>query len=545
MYLTEIKTKTSTGKISHRCYLLRESYYEKGKVKNRTIANLTHCSPVERDAIRLALKHKCNLSELGTLKDSVDLEQGKSIGAVWLVYEVARRLGIEKTLGSDRMGKLALWQVIARVIDQGSRLSAVRLAQENAACDILGIREGFNENHLYKNLSWLSDNQKKLEKRLFKKQTKHKKPELFLYDVTSSYFEGTNNKLSDWGYNRDKKKGTKQVVIGLLCDETGDPVSIEVFKGNTSDFTTFGSQIKKAGEEFACERVTFVGDRGMIKSKQISELKKAEFNYITAISKPQIEAFLRKDVFQLDLFDEDICEIEHEKSRYILRRNPLRTKEIEWARKEKKASAETLLLKKNQYLAEHQRARVSTALKEVRKKIECLNISDWLIVESDGRSLKVEVNTEALNEVSRLDGCYVITSDLPKDVDAKTIHDRYKSLSNVEHAFRTCKTAMLELRPWFVQSEQSTRGHAFVVMLAYKIVRYLENVWKDFNYSVPESIKLLSTLCSIEMKIKDQKKVNTIPKPREIISQLLSAANVRLPTVLPLLETNIVSRKIS
>ena len=182
MYLTEIKTKTSTGKISHRCYLLRESYYENKKVKTRTIANLTHCSPAEREAIRIALKHKGNLTELGTLTDSVDFEQGKSIGAVWLVYEVAKRLGIEKALGSDRMGKLALWQVIARVIDQGSRLSAVRLAQENAACDVLGILEGFNEDHLYKNLSWLSDNQKKLQKqfmivtRVYRMLSTHSEP---------------------------------------------------------------------------------------------------------------------------------------------------------------------------------------------------------------------------------------------------------------------------------------------------------------------------------------------------------------------------------
>ena len=152
MYITEIKTKTKKGKISHLCTLLRESYREEGKVKNRTIANLTHCTDAEKTAIKLALKYKDDLTVLGSLKNSVELEQGKSVGAVWLIYEVARRLGIEKALGTTREGKLALWQVIARVIYQGSRLSAVRLAQVHDACDILGISEGFTEDHLYKNI---------------------------------------------------------------------------------------------------------------------------------------------------------------------------------------------------------------------------------------------------------------------------------------------------------------------------------------------------------------------------------------------------------
>lgn len=245
MYITDVLTKTKKGKISHRCILLRESYWEDKKVKNRTIANLTYCNPKEVAAMRLALQHKDDLSVLTSasvnLKDDIELKQGMSVGAVWLVYEIARRLGIEKALGTERTGKLALWQVVARVIDQGSRLSAVRLAQVHAACDILAIRLGFNEDHLYENLAWIADNQKHIEKRVFKIRRKGTKPELFLYDVTSSYFEGVHNELADWGYNRDGKSGKKQVVIGLLCDEEGDPVSVEVFTGNTRDYNTFGS----------------------------------------------------------------------------------------------------------------------------------------------------------------------------------------------------------------------------------------------------------------------------------------------------------------
>jgi len=214
MYITEVATKTKKGKLSHLCILLRESYRQNGRVKNRTIANLTHCDLGEVAAIRLALKHKDDLTVLRSVED-VELEQGMSVGAAWLVYDVARRIGIEKVLGQGREGKLALWQVMARVIGQGSRLSAVRLAQVHAACDILGMRQGFNEEHLYDNLAWLAQNQKEIERRLFAERRKGKKPDLFLYDVTSSYFEGEHNELADWGYNRDKKRGKKQVVVGV------------------------------------------------------------------------------------------------------------------------------------------------------------------------------------------------------------------------------------------------------------------------------------------------------------------------------------------
>lgn len=476
MYITDVLTKTKKGKISHRCILLRESYWENGKVKNRTIANLTHCNPKEVAAIRFGLKHKDDLSVLslasGNLKDKIEIEQGMSVGAMWLVYEIARRLGIEKALGTKRAGKLALWQVAARVMEQGSRLSAVRLAQTHAVCDILAIRQKFNEDHLYENLAWLAGNQKQIEKLIFKARRKGTKPELFLYDVTSSYFEGVHNELADWGYNRDRKSGKKQVIIGLLCDEEGEPVSVEVFTGNTRDYDTFGSQVKKAAKEFGCERVTFVGDRGMIKSKQIAELKD-EFYYITAITKPQVEKLLKTGIFQIELFDKEVCEVTYEGERYILRRNEYRAQEIAQNRQEKKRVIERLCLKKNAYLSAHKRARIKTAMKEVADKIERLKISRWLKVEENGRTLQVKKDIDALAEEARLDGCYVIKSDLPEEVDKQIIHDRYKELAKVEQAFRTCKTAMLEMRPWHVWTEKSTRGHAFVVMLAYLITRYL------------------------------------------------------------------------
>ena len=542
MYITEVATKTKKGKLSHLCILLRESYRQNGRVKNRTIANLTHCDLGEVAAIRLALKHKDDLTVLRSVED-VELEQGMSVGAAWLVYDVAWQIGIEKVLGQGREGKLALWQVMARVIGQGSRLSAVRLAQVHAACDILGMRQGFNEEHLYDNLAWLAQNQKEIERRLFAERRKGKKPDLFLYDVTSSYFEGEHNELADWGYNRDKKRGKKQVVVGLLCDEGGVPVSIEVFRGNTRDFDTLGKQVKKSVEEFGCERVTFVGDRGMIKSGQIDELKRAGFHYITAITKPQIERLLREGVFQMGLFDEDVFEVEDDGTRYILRRNPQRAEEMACTRKGKKEAIERWCRWENVRLAEHPRAKVETGLREGGKRIERLRISGWLKVEAEGRKLELKEDESALREEAMLDGCYVIKSDLPKEVDKQVIHDRYKDLTEVEQAFRTCKTAMLEIRPWYVQTEESTRGHALVVMLAYLITRYLQQAWSHLNLTVNEGLNQLALLCSTKMVIKDQSSCHRIPDPSDISAKLLDAANVHLPRALPYLGAYVVSRK--
>jgi hypothetical protein len=324
---------------SYRRVLLRESYREEGEVKKRTIANLSPCSEKEIKAIGLALQHKEHLSEVGTIDGTLALRQGPSVGAVWLVYQMACRLGIAGALGRSREGKLALWQVIARVIDQGSRLSAVRFAANHAACDVLDL-EAFHEEHLYANLDWLDENQQAIEKKLYRKRHGGHQVELFLYDVTSSYLEGAQNELAAFGYNRDGKRGKQQIVIGLLCDPSGMPLSIEVFAGNTQDTQTFGRQVAKVAARFGGGVVTFVGDRGMIKGPQIEQLQADnahEFHYITAITKPQIEKLLREKKIQMGLFDQELGEVQlPEGLRLVLRRNPVRADEMKRSRQSKR-----------------------------------------------------------------------------------------------------------------------------------------------------------------------------------------------------------------
>src|ERR1017187_8372057 len=500
MHLVINKSQQKGSKKIYQSVLLRTSYRENGKVKKKTIANLSGCTAEEIEAIKLALKHKDDLNALFSARQAITLKEGLSVGAVWVVYEMAKELKVLSALGDGDEGKLALWQVIARVIDQGSRLSAVRLAQSHAACDVLGIKSSFNEDALYKNLGWLSDNQEAIEDKLFKSRYGSAgTPEIFLYDVTSSYLEGEQNYFGEYGYNRDGKRSKKQIVIGLLCDGAGEPISIEVFRGNTQDVKTFASQIKKSAERFGCNRVTFVGDRGMIKSSQIEALPEG-FNYITAITKPQIEKLIKSGLIQIGMFEDQLCETQQDGVRYILRRNPVRAEEIDKGRKSKVGAITKLTDKKNLYLDGHKKADPGKALKAVAAKIKRLKAEGWLTAEVQGRLITLTTDEQRLNQEMLLDGCYVIKTDLPKDAaNSQMVHDRYKDLANVEHAFRTCKTGLLEVRPLYVRKEESTRGHVLVVMLAYIIIMKLSQAWARFDLTVEEGLNQLSTLCCTDV----------------------------------------------
>lgn len=510
--------------------LLRESYREDGKVKKRTIANISNCSDESVAILQFALRNSDKLPEVISDQAELDISHGKSVGAVLVAAEIASRTSLTQSLGSGRQPDLALWQIIARLIDQGSRLSAVRLHQTHALAEAIGLEKGFCEDDLYKNLAWLADNQAEIEDRLFKARHAEEKVDLFLYDVTSSYLEGTHNELGNYGYNRDGKKGKMQIVIGLLCDQKGDPVSVQVFSGNTSDVTTFSDQIKKVADRFGCKRITFVGDRGMIKSGQKEELTESGFSYITALTRNQIETLEKNGVIQLGLFDEKLCEVEKDNLRYILRRNPCRADDIAVTRSSKEAKIKTLIQKKNEYLTEHPKAKVETALREINAKIEKLNCK-WLNIATEDQKITLFIDTDILTEISRLDGCYVITTNLPADaVTTQQAHAYYKDLSKVERAFRESKTGHLELRPIHVRKEKSTRGHVFVVMLAYLLRRQLERAWEKVDVTMEEGLNCLATLSSVDMCLAGEIKIEQIPKPQGLCEKLLDALKFTLPT---------------
>jgi hypothetical protein len=546
MYLDRCKVRIR-GKLYTRI-LLRQSYRHEGKVKHRTLANLSKASAQEIKAIELALKHKHDLSNLTAelspaatpargvkppASAQVVLRQGLSIGAVAVLEGLARELGITRALGTARQGRLALWQVIARAVDQGSRLSAVRLASGHACCDLLGL-EAFNEDDLYANLAWLSEHQRRIEMRLFEALHPGEKPALFLYDVTSSYLEGSQNELGAFGYNRDGKRGKMQVVLGLLCNQGGTPLSIEVFAGNLADPKTVASQIKKVVTQFGGGEVTFVGDRGMLKGAQIEQMAQAGFHYITAITKPQIEVLLKAGVFQMERFDESLAEVMEGTVRYVGRRNPKRAAEIEATRADKLLRLEQKVKDGNDYLNAHPRASLQTRLKALSKAVEKLKLQSWVGVKSgQTRLLALEIDQPARDEEAKLDGCYVLKTDLKAEQASKeVVHERYKDLALVEQAFRTSKTVQLEMRPIHVRRAVSTRGHALVVMLAYRLVRELAQRWREVDLTVAEGLQKLSSLCAIEVVVGGQNACLQLPEPSAEVARLIELARVRLPKIL-------------
>jgi len=519
--------------------LLRESYRERGatrsRVKHRTLLNLTHCDPSEVAAIEWALKHKHLLPTewTGVGFDGLALVQGPSVGAVWLLYQVAARVGLVKALGSSPEGLRTLWQVFARCIDQGSRLSAVRLAGEHAACAVLGL-EPFDEEALYRDLDWLDGRQASMEVALYRRRRGSKPSRLFLYDVTSTYLEGRCNAYGAFGYNRDRKRGKLQIVLGLLTDADGFPVSVEVFQGNTQDPKTVSSQIRKLVKRFDAQDVTLVGDRGMLKSLQLEELAGEGFHYLTAITKPQIDTLLARGVLQMELFEERLGEIESDGVRYLVRRNPQRATELQAQRDDKYRCVVARAQARTAYLAEHPKARGETAHKEVAGYAQTLRIDAWARVEIQGRTVSVQRDETVVADLARLDGCYVLKSDVAaSDACAEVLHARYKDLGLVEQAFRTCKTAHLELRPVYVRTPAHTRAHAFIVMLAYLLRCTLARAWTTLDLTVEEGLRQLTTLCATEVRLPDGKTCLTVPTPRDSLAALFDAAGVTPPTALP------------
>jgi hypothetical protein len=363
--------------------------------------------------------------------------------------------------------------------------------------------------------------------------------------VTSSYLEGACNELAAFGYNRDGKKGKRQVVIGLLCDGVGRPLSIEVFAGNTQDAATLASQVRKVAQRFGGGEVTFVGDRGMIKGKQVEDLAEHGFHYITAITKPQIESLLKAGVLQMELFDQELAEVLSDAGpRYVLRRNPVRAAETRASRQDKLKVVQAEADRQNVYLAEHSRARVEVAMVKVSRRCEKLRIGPWVQPAVCGRVIALQIDQPALAEEEKLDGCYVLKTDVSVALaDAQTVHGRYKDLALVEWAFRTSKTVELEMRPIHVRLAGRTRGHALVVMLAYRIAQELAARWRDIDATVQEGLDELTTLCATELLVNGRPRCNCIPQPRESLRRLLAAAAVRLPEALPCKAVRVATRR--
>lgn len=517
------------GKL-YTCYLLTESYRDtNGIPRNKTILNVTSWGKEKVLTVKKLLRGE----SLATINE-IATSSGKAIGALHVFNKLAEELGIQHaikaTKGTTLLSKIMLL-IIGRILTQGSRLHLLEWGKTEEIETILGLNPTeLTTDKLYETLDWLSDHQEEIEQKLFQQRTAKtgKTPRIYLYDVTSSYLEGEQNELANYGYNRDKKRGKQQIVIGLLTDEEGYPLAIRVFNGNTTDTKTVQEQITTLAQKFNVKEIILIGDKGMIKTAQTKDLNKQKYHYITSITKAQIQTLIKKDLLQLSLFDEELGEITDNEKRYIYRRNPIRAEELQKGREQREAKIATYITKKNNYLKEHPKAKTATAEKNIQTKIKQYKCP-WVTTTTTDRTITMTINTEKKKEEAVLDGCFVIKTDcLDKDLSTQTIHDRYKDLKHVEAAFRTIKTGFLEIRPIFVRKESRTRGHVFVTMLAYLLMHEFTRRTKDIPGTVAYKVDKLDKIQTVFITVANQT-IKRVPTQERETQQLLKACELSLP----------------
>lgn len=528
MYVAVVPNRSSPPAI-----LLRESYREHGKVKTRTLANLSHWEPPRIEALRRALH-----GDFDHL--AADPTSGPVFGLLFALKQIADQTGLSAALGKSRRGRLALFLVLARVAHQGSRLSAVRWARDQAVAEVLGLG-AFDEEDLYAALDDLCARQPKIELALYRHYLKRHgaPPRLFLYDVTSTYLEGQHNELADYGYNRDGKRGKRQIILGLLADPEGEPLAVRVFAGNTADPSTLAEQIRVVKEQFGVEELVLVGDRGMVKSTGREALHEVGLRYISALTDPQIRRLLGEGRLQMGLFEERVCEVEAEGVRYVLRRNPQEAARAQHRLEDKLGKLGRKLEERNQRVAASGRCRPETGLRSLELWVARHKLSGLVRLRLEGRRLVLEPNQAAIERALALAGCYVVVSDVPPaQMTAQQVHDSYLRLQKVERDFRQMKTGLLEVRPVFVRKESRTRGHVFSCLLALKLSRELERrlgaafgtTEEDpHGVTLPDALAALSRLCLLHYPLNETTTLTRLPRPDERQRQILAALAVKLP----------------
>lgn len=499
MHIESVKNRSSPP-----CILLRESYREGGKVKKRTLANLTDWPPEIIAAFSEMLKkHRKGATPMG----SADFKIIRSLphGHVQAVLDMVKRLKFDKLLLSRPCPnrELALAMIVSRILQPSSKLATTRCLNEATATSTLagelGLATPVHENDLYGAMDWLLSRQEAIENTLAKRHLDE--GSLVLYDLSSSYFEGKTCPLAKRGYSRDGKRGSLQIVYGLLCDPRGCPVAIEVFEGNTADPGTLGSQVEKLRERFNLKRVVLVGDRGMITQKRIDEeLRDLEgLDWISALRSSQIASLVNKGSIQLELFDEqNLAEIQSPDfpdERLVVCRNPALM-----VRRRKKRESLLQATEAELELVAAAVRRPKRALKgkdkiglRVGKILNARKMAKHFILKIGEKSFTWQRDEASIEDEALLDGIYVVRSSLDENagVGSSDLVEHYKSLSSVENAFRSIKTVDLRVRPIHHRDADRVRAHIFICMLAYYVEWHMRQALKPllFDEDDPEAAR--------------------------------------------------------
>src|SRR5271166_6551085 len=476
MYVETVPNRGSPPAI-----LLRESYRDGKSIRKRTLLNLSNWPAEHIEGLRGVLKGGVVIP---AGQEALAVERSLPHGHVAAVLGTARAIGLDRLLGPknsrepNRPRDLVLAMIVSRIIAPTSKLATAKALDPATAASSLGVELSLgevDEDELYAALDWLHERQGAIETALAKRHLKG--GTLVLYDVSSSYVEGRCCPLAKRGYNRDGKKGKAQIVYGLLCAADGCPVAIEVFEGNTADPVTLVDQVAKLKRRFAIDHVVLVGDRGMITQARIDEdLRPAGLDWITALRAPALKELVGGGHLQMSLFDErDMAAItspDFPGERLIVCRNPDLARERARKREDLIAATERDLAKIAAAVARQRRplrgaAEIGIAVGAVLDKHKMGKHFDVTI--ADGRFAYARKSEQIAREAA-LDGLYAVRTSLPEETlaDAAAV-TAYKSLSQVERAFRCLKTVDLHVRPIYHWLEDRVRAHVFLCMLAYYV----------------------------------------------------------------------------
>ena len=473
MYIESVPNRDSPPAV-----LLRESYRQNGKVRKRTLANLSHWPQDLVEGLRTLLRGGTAVPHA---QDALSILRTRPHGHVAAVLGALRLCGLERVLAAkrSRLRDLAVALIAARILRPCSKLATSRGLNADTLADTLGEELGVgdaDEDELYGAMDWLVERQQGIEQRLAKKHLAE--GALVLYDLTSSYFEGRCCPLAKHGYSRDGKRGKLQIVFGLLCDRRGCPVAVEVFEGNRADPSTVSRQVEKLRQHFSLSRVVMVADRGMLTSARIrQDLEPAGLDWVSALRSSDIQDLVQRQVLQPSLFDQrDLAEIRCEEKfpgeRLVVCRNPLLAQERARKRGALLQATEAALEKVRLATLRDKRplkGEKAIALR-VAKVIGKYKMAKHFLCHITQDSFSYSRHTHRIDREKALDGFYVIRTNVPAHtLSPEQTVGVYKSLSQVERAFRSYKTVDLKVRPIYHHLAPRVRAHVFLCMLAYYV----------------------------------------------------------------------------
>ena len=418
-------------------------------------------------------------------KENFKITASREYGASFACVELIKALGLHKAIfsrPSEDWVRACIAMIAGRLVYAGSKLSLSNCSSYSSLWEICGIDGDIDVNtHCYAAMDKLFDRQGTIQKNLAKKHLQN--GTVVLYDITSSYVEGEyeGSKLTDFGYNRDRKRGHEQIVISLLCAKDGCPVAVDVLRGNTKDEATVLDKIEELKKSYGIEKIVFVGDRGMVTQTNYEQINHETVKVISALTHTAIKSLCDKGIIQLGLFDEkNIVEVIDGDMRYCLCKNPVMA--------EKEAATRGALLKRttdelDKIVASTKKTKYS---KEIRagKIINQYKMGKFILFHGEDEGLSYTLDTAKIEQESRLDGCYIIYTDISADdLTAVEAVESYKSLMQVEQAFRNMKTVELEIRPIYHKTDDRIKCHVFICMLAYYVMWHMKQRLQPLVYS--------------------------------------------------------------